>query len=130
MDSPIYYDNRDRMYREMEARLLDPPTFEATSSSVAVTLRNRSLADVDDQAWLLGFADDVTPGERRALIVARRDGAVTRRALRPLMAESEVSAVLERAVAKGIAAARWIGRRHPLHARREGSRRCWRCRES
>ena len=97
-----YGEGIDRMYREMEARLLDPPTFEATSSSVAVTLRNRSLADVDDQAWLLGFAEDVTPGERRALIVARRDGAVTRRALRPLMAEWEVSAVLERAVAKGM----------------------------
>ena len=97
-----YGEGIDRMYREMEARLLDPPTFEATSSSVAVTLRNRSLADVDDQAWLLGFAEDATPGERRALIVARRDGAVTRRALRPSMAESEVNAVLERAVAKGL----------------------------
>ena len=97
-----YGEGIDRMYREMEARLLDPPTFEATSSSVAVTLRNRSLADVEDQAWLLGLAEDVTPGERLALIVARRDGAVTKRALRSLMAESEVNAVLEGAVAKGL----------------------------
>ena len=36
----------DRMYREMESRLLQPPTFETTASSVTVTLRNRSLAEV------------------------------------------------------------------------------------
>ena len=97
-----YGEGIDRMYREMEARLLDPPTFEATSSSVTVTLRNRSLADVDDQAWLLGFAEDATASERRALLVARHEGAVTRRALRPLMAETEAKATLESAVAKGL----------------------------
>ena len=97
-----YGDGIDRMYREMEARLLEPPVFEATSSSVTVTLRNRSTADVEDQAWLLGLPDDVTASERRVLMVARRDGAVTRRALRPLMAEPELDVALKGAVAKGL----------------------------
>ena len=92
----------DRMYREMEARLLAPPTFEATASSVTVTLRSRSLVDAEDQAWLLGLAETATASERLALIAARNDGAVTRRALRSMMAEAEVDAVLEGCVAKGL----------------------------
>ena len=92
----------DRMYREMEQRLLQPPTFEATSSSVTVTLRNRSLAEVEDQAWLLGFGKDVSAGERLALIAARNEGAVTKRSLRELMDEAAVDAVLKSAVAKGL----------------------------
>ena len=97
-----YGEGIDRMYREMEARLLAPPAFDATSSSVTVTLRNRSLVDVEDQAWLLGLAETATANERRALIAARSDGAVTRRALRTLMTEAEVDAVLEGGVAKGL----------------------------
>ena len=92
----------DRMYREMELRLLQPPTFEITSSSVTVTLHNRSLAEVEDQAWLLGFGTDVNAGERQALIAARNEGAVTRRGLGQLMDEAEVDAVLKSAVAKGL----------------------------
>ena len=97
-----YGEGIDRMYREMEARLLEPPTFEATSSSVTVTLRNRSMADVEDQAWLLGVAQDANANERRALIVARNEGAATRRRLCALMAEAEVDAVLASTVAKGL----------------------------
>ena len=97
-----YGEGIDRMYREMAARLLEPPVFEATSSSVTVTLRNRSLADVEDQAWLLGLPQDMTENERRVLVVARRDGAVTRRALRPSMAEAELDAAINGAVAKGL----------------------------
>ena len=97
-----YGEGIDRMYREMAARLLEPPMFEATSSSVTVTLRNRSMADVEDQAWLLGLPGDVTENERRVLVVARRDGAATKRALRPLMAEAEVDAAINGAVAKGL----------------------------
>ena len=97
-----YGEGIDRMYREMAARLLEPPVFEATSSSVTVTLRNRSAAGVEDQAWLLDLPDDLTASERHALLVARRDGTVTRRALRPLMAEPELDAALKSAVAKGL----------------------------
>ena len=97
-----YGEGIDRMYREMEARLLAPPVFEATSSSVTVTLRHRSLVDVEDQAWLLGLAETTTATERLALIAARRDGAVTRRALRSMMAEAQADAALTGAVAKGL----------------------------
>ena len=108
-----YGEGIDRMYREMAARLLEPPVFESTPSSVTVTLHNRSLADVEDQAWLLDLPDDVTASERRALLVARRDGAVTRRALRPLMPESELDAALKSAVAKGLL--RRLGTRGGTH---------------
>ena len=97
-----YGEGIDRMYREMVARLLPPPVFDATSSSVTVTLRNRSAADVEAQAWLLDLPKDATENERRVLMVARRDGAATKRALRPLMAESELEAALKGAVAKGL----------------------------
>ena len=97
-----YGEGIDRMYREMEARLLAPPVFETTSSSVTVTLRHRSLVDVEDQAWLIGLAGTTTASERLALIAARRDGAVTRRALRSMMAETQVDTALKGAVAKGL----------------------------
>jgi ATP-dependent DNA helicase RecG len=42
----------DRMFGEMEARLMEPPQFQASSSSVTVTLRNRFLVSVEDQAWV------------------------------------------------------------------------------
>ena len=43
-----YGEGIDRMYREMESRLMEPPAFEATASSVTVTLRNRFLVEVED----------------------------------------------------------------------------------
>ena len=58
----------DRMHREMEARLMEPPIFVATSSSVTVTLRNRSLVEVVDQAWLAQLsAYPLSSPERLAL---------------------------------------------------------------
>lgn len=98
-----YGEGVDRMYEEMEARLMEPPGFVATSSSVTVTLRNRSLIGVEDQAWLalLGHLD-LTPHERRALVLARHDGAVTPRALRPAIGSSSVEATLTGAMAKGL----------------------------
>jgi len=98
-----YGEGVDRMYLEMEARLMEPPTFSAAESSVTVTLRNRFLVDVEDQVWLslLGH-HAMTVEERRALVLARREGSVTPRRLRQVLGESDVSRVLSGAVAKGI----------------------------
>ena len=98
-----YGDGIDRMYREMEARLMEPPVFEATASSVTVTLRNRMLVDIEDQVWLkqLG-SDDVTSDERRAIVAARRAGRVTPRDLRAMLPDTDVAALLARMVNKGL----------------------------
>ena len=105
-----YGDGIDRMYREMEARLMEPPVFEATASSVTVTLRNRMLVDIEDQVWLkqLG-SDDVTSDERRAIVAARRAGSVTPRDLRATLPDTDAAALLARMVNKGLLAR--IGRR-------------------
>ena len=98
-----YGDGVDRMFREMESRLLEPPLFSATPDSVTVTLRNRMLVDIDDQVWLRSLSDiRMTTEERRALVVANREGSVTPRRLRELMPGADVSAVLAAATAKGL----------------------------
>ena len=97
-----YGEGIDRMYREMEVRLMEPPVFEATTSSVTVTLRNRMLVDVEDQVWLNQLGRDVTADERRAVVAARRAGAVTPRELRALLPEADVDAVFRELLAKGL----------------------------
>ena len=99
-----YGEGVDRMYREMESRLLEPPLFEATSSSVTVTLRNRCLVDVEDQVWLtlLGQQDHLLADERRTLVAVRRNGAVTPRELRRMLPDADAQALLAGAVAKGL----------------------------
>ena len=98
-----YGEGIDRMYREMESRLMEPPVFEATASSVTVTLRNRFLVDVEDQLWLMQLGrEELTADERRALVAARRNGAVTPRELRELMPDVDARAALEGAAAKGL----------------------------
>ena len=98
-----YGEGIDRMYREMESRLMEPPVFEATASSVTVTLRNRFLIDVEDQLWLMQLGpEEPTANERRALIAARQNGAVTPRELRESMPDADAREALEGAVAKGL----------------------------
>ena len=100
-----YGEGIDRMYREMESRLMEPPAFEATTSSVTVTLRNRFLVDVEDQVWLMQLGrEDLTTNERRALVAARRNGSITPRELRGIAPESDAGTVLAGAVAKGLLA--------------------------
>lgn len=98
-----YGEGVDRMIREMESRLMEPPLFIATPGSVTVTLRNRFLVSVEDQAWLalLGHLDLSAP-ERRALVLANREDGVTPRRLRALMPTVDVDAVLQGAVVKGL----------------------------
>ena len=97
-----YGEGIDRMYREMESRLLAPPIFEATPSSVTVTLLNRALADVEDQAWLLALGGELTADERRVLLAARRNGAVTPRELRRTLPNADIETLLAGARAKGL----------------------------
>ena len=98
-----YGEGVDLMFREMESRLLEPPAFDPTPTSVTVTLRNRALVSVEDQIWLQLFADHtMTAEERRALVVARSEGSVTPRRLRELIENIDAGAVLAGATAKGL----------------------------
>lgn len=98
-----YGEGVDRMFRGMEARLLEPPYFNPTPSSVTVMLRNRALVGVEDQIWLQLFADHpMTVEERRALVTARTEGSVTPRRLRELMPGNDASEILAGAAAKGM----------------------------
>ena len=98
-----YGEGVDRMYREMETRLLMPPVFTATSTSVTVTLSNRFLVDVEDQAWLSLLGNwPMSAVERQVLVAARREGYVTRRRLREFLTDADVDAALAGAVAKGL----------------------------
>jgi ATP-dependent DNA helicase RecG len=96
-----YGEGVDRMFHEMEARLMDPPLFTATPDSVTVTLRNRSLLSVEDQAWLalLGHLE-LAPQERRVLVLGRHEGGVTRRRVKAVMPDADAEALLAGAVAK------------------------------
>ena len=99
-----YGEGVDRMFSEMEARLMEPPRFAATPSSVTVTLYNRSILSIDDQAWLalLGHLD-LTVQERRALVIARHEDGVTPRRLRSVFGELfDVDALIGGAMARGL----------------------------
>jgi ATP-dependent DNA helicase RecG len=99
-----YGEGVDRMFSEMEARLMEPPHFAASGSSVTVTLHNRSILSVEDQAWLslLGHMD-LSPQDRRALVIARHEDGVTPRSLRAHLGDGgDVEAILRGAVAKGL----------------------------
>ena len=105
-----YGEGVDRMFREMEARLMEPPIFLGSDSSVTVTLRNRFLVDVEDQVWLALLGGyHLTADERRILVAARKEGAVTPRRVRQLLPSREVTKLLSGGVAKGLLTR--IGRR-------------------
>lgn len=98
-----YGEGVDRMYREMEARLMEPPIFLDSGSSVTLTLRNRYLVDVEDQVWLALLGRyQLTSQERQVLVVTRREGAVTPRRLRQLLPSADVKSLLATGVAKGL----------------------------
>ncbi len=89
----------DRMFREMEQRLLGPPTFIATPSSVTVTLWNRSLVSLEDLLWLdlLPDAGYLRTEDRRVLVLARNSARVTNTNVRNLLGvDREVARRLQR----------------------------------
>lgn len=114
-----YGEGVDRMYNEMEARLMEPPHFIATSSSVTVTLHNRSMLSIEDQAWLalLGHLEDLSGQERRALVIARHEEGVTPRRLRTAFGQDfDVDPLIASMVTKGylMRIGRGGGARHVL----------------
>ena len=93
----------DRMYHEMETRLMLPPEFTATADSVTVTLRNQFLIDLDEQAWLLAL--DALPGsaeERRVLVELRRRGEAAKRHLTEAVPNVDLGSLLERMRLQGL----------------------------
>lgn len=98
-----YGEGVSRMFEAMDRRLMDPPRIEATPESVTMTLSNRQAVPVADQLWLREFEDqDLTSHERRALVVARQEGAVTPRALRRLLPGARVDSIIAGALRKGL----------------------------
>ena len=97
-----YGEGIERMYREMESRLLEPPVFTATDSSVTVTLYSRSVIDVEDQLWLQALAGvHLTADERRLLLEVRQEGgSTTPRQLREAMPGVDIQGLLAGARAK------------------------------
>ena len=101
-----YGEGIERMYREMESRLLEPPVFTATGSSVTVTLYNRSVVDVEEQLWLQALdGEHLTADERRLLVEVRRaGGSITPRRLREVVPHPDVRRLLAQAHARGLLA--------------------------
>ena len=98
-----YGEGIDRMFEEMEARLMDPPVIEPTATSVTVTLYNRFQFSLDDQVWLTTLGHlELTVSERRALLIARDEGSVTARRLRTTDENIRAASVLSGAVTKGL----------------------------
>ena len=106
-----YGEGIERMYREMESRLLDPPAFSATNSSVTVTLYNRCVIDVEEQLWLQALEGaHLTADERRLLVEVRRaGGSIAPRQVREAIPGADTRELLARTQAKGLLAR--IGKR-------------------
>lgn len=98
-----YGEGVDRMFDAMTERLMEPPSFTTTSSSVTVTLWNRTPLSVEEQAWL-GTVADITldRAERQVLVLAREEGHATPRGLRERTMISDPGDVLRRMVARGL----------------------------
>ena len=101
-----YGEGIERMYREMESRLLEPPVFSANDSSVTVTLYNGSVIDVEEQLWLQALEGvHLTADERRLLVEVRRaGGSIAPRQVRAAMPGADTRELLARAQAKGLLA--------------------------
>jgi hypothetical protein len=91
------------MFDWMEARVMEPPLIEPSPSSVSVTLRNRFLVSVEEQAWLAALGHmQLTTEERRLLAVTRREDSTTKRRVRQLIPAANADSLLRGAVAKGL----------------------------
>ena len=98
-----YGEGVDRMFDLMEARLMDPPVFTPTPDSVTVTLHNRFLVSVEDQAWLALLNNlHLNTHERRVLVAVRHEGSITRRRVTQLVSDADADTLLRTSVLKGL----------------------------
>lgn len=115
----------DRMIREMEDALLDPPEFEEGDASFLVRLRGRSVFAAEDRLWANRFRDlGLDAHARTALVYARRQGTISNEELRNLrhLARDASRATLQDLVARGLLAGvgRGRGSRYALTDRATG----------
>jgi ATP-dependent DNA helicase RecG len=83
----------DRMFREMEAALLDPPKLEERGNSFIVRFSGRSVFAAEDRLWIGQFASlPLSAHAKVALVFARRQGAVTNEELQALRGISAADA--------------------------------------
>ncbi len=98
-----YGEGVDRMFREMESRLMRPPEFAATSDSFTVTLRNQFLIDLDEQAWLLALDPWAgSAAERRVLVELRRRGDAAKRHFAEVLPSIDLDALLDEMRLRGL----------------------------
>ena len=85
----------DRMISEMERRLMSPPAWTASTSSVQVVLHHEAKAAIEEQVWLQLLAiPSLTPIERLALVMTRRAGSVAKRELKRAMPDGDIDALV------------------------------------
>lgn len=103
----------DRMYREMEDALLDPPQFEEREASFVVRLRGTSVFAAEDRLWVAELADlELSADAKIAVVYARRHGAISNEDLRRLrgLDRDASRATLQDLVARGLLQAVGRGR--------------------
>jgi len=98
-----YGEGVDRLYEEMESRLLPDPTWSATASSVTLKLYSSSQVSVEDQVWLSLLSSlSLSALERRVLVLAHNDEWITRRAVSSVVPSANVGSLLASMVTKGL----------------------------
>lgn len=91
------------MHEEMALAGLPAPEFIATPASLTVILRNLSHFTAEERDWLSAFDPSVlTPEELRALVMARREGALPPRRLREIFPETDIRQMTDSMTAKGL----------------------------
>ncbi len=96
-----YGDGISRMFDVTAAEHMEPPSFVATDASVTVTLRNKRLMSLEDQAWLSQLdSTDLTVDEQRMLIAIRDSGSLARRDLKRLLVGTNTDTLIAGALAK------------------------------
>jgi ATP-dependent DNA helicase RecG len=98
-----YGEGVDRLYEQMAVRLLPDPSWSANPSSVTLLLQSTSEVSVEDQIWLSMLSNlDLTPPERRVLLLARQRESITRRLAAAAVPIDAAGSLLAGMVVKGL----------------------------